>query len=109
MTRSKESNLTKAKKSNLAKAKQSDFTKTCSFGIDFLTLKVKKAFTYLQIAFVKVSILYHFHLKNYLCIKIDALKYIINGVISQMTSDQLSSNHITHKNPSPNFSKSEIN
>lgn len=70
-------------------AKISDFTKTDSFGTDFLILGAKKTFIHLYKAFTKVSIFYHFDLKYYIYIKTDILEYIIGEILSQITLDHL--------------------
>ncbi len=103
-TKSKKSKLIKSKKSDLPKV---NFTKVNS-RTDFLTFETKKAFIYLWKAFTKAPILRHFYLEYHIRIKIDTLKYAISGVLSQMTSDQYSSGHMTHKNLNSDFPKSEI-
>ena len=91
--------LTKSKKPIFAKA---NFSRT-----DFLTTEAKKAFIHLWKAFTKAPILRYFDLKRHIRIETDALGYAIDGVLSQMTLGQLSSNHMIHKNHS-DFLKSEI-
>ena len=78
-----------------------------NFGTNFLIPKAKKAFTHLQKTFIKAQILHHIDLKHHIHIEIDALRYGIGRVLSQMTLDQPFFNHIIHKNLEPNF-KSEI-
>ncbi len=68
----------------LAKSKKLDFVKTKLFKEDFLTFETKKAFIYLQKAFIKASILYYFDIKHHICIKTDALKYAIGRVLNQI-------------------------
>lgn len=69
-TKFKISNLVKSKKSNLAKSrklnleKKLDFTKANFSKTDFLLLKAKNAFIYLQKTFIKTPILYHFELEQ---------------------------------------------
>ena len=48
-----------------------------NFGMEFLTLKAKKAFS-------KALILYHFDLECHICIETDVSRYTIIGVLSQM-------------------------
>ena len=48
----------------------------------FLTLEAKLAFLQLRKAFTKASILYHFDLKRYIWIKIDAFNYVIGDIFS---------------------------
>ncbi len=100
--KSKKSNLTKPKKSDLPKA---NFARVNS-GTDFLTSEEKKAFIRLQKAFTEVSIFRHFDLERHIRVETDASGYAIGGFLSQMTSDQHSSDHVTHKEPIS--SKSEI-
>ncbi len=99
--------LAKSKKPKLTKTKKSDFVKTNSFETDFLTPEAKKAFIHLQKAFTEILILRHFDLEHHIQIETDALRYTIGGVLSQITLDQPSFNHVTHKNYS-DFSESEI-
>ena len=49
----------------------------------------------------------YFELKYHICIKTNALGYAISEVLSQMTSNQSSSNHVICKNHF-DFLKSEI-
>ena len=51
---------------------------------NFLTPNAKKAFNYLQLTFIKASILRHFNLKNYIWIETYELGYAIGGVLSQL-------------------------
>ncbi len=77
----------------------------------FLTLGAKEAFTHLRKAFTKALILRNFDPERHIRIETDASGYAIDEVLSQMTSDhldQLSSNHVTHKNLNPISSKSDI-
>ncbi len=91
----------------LAKSKKSNFVKTNS-GIDFLTLGAKEAFKRLQNAFIETSILRHYDSECHIRIETDALGYAIGGMVSQMTLDQLSSDHGNHENLNPIFSKPKI-
>ncbi len=87
----------KSKKPNLAKANS---------GTDFLTPGAKEAFIHLRKAFTEAPILRHFDPERHIRIETDASGYAIGGVLSQMTSDQHSSGHVTHEDP--NSPKSEI-
>ena len=49
---------------------------------NFLTPNAKKAFNYLQLAFIKASILRHFDLESHIQIETDALGYAISRVLS---------------------------
>ncbi len=101
-------NLSTAAK--LAKSKKPNFAKSNS-RTDFLTLGAKEAFIHLRKAFTKALIFRHFDLNRHIWIETDASGYTIDGILSQMTSDhldQLTSNHVTHENLNPIFSKSEI-
>lgn len=89
--------LIKCKKLDLIKAKKLDLIKTQSFRIDFSTFKAKKAFIYLWKAFSKILIITYFDLECHIIIEIDALGHTFREVLSQITLDQYSSNHITYK------------
>ncbi len=102
--KSKKSKSTKSKKLDLPKA---NFARDNS-GTDFLTPETKKAFIYLRKAFTEAPILRHFDPECHFQIETNALGYAIGGVLSQMTSDQHYSGHITHKDPNSDFLKSEI-
>ena len=80
LAQSKSGKLTKSKKLDLPNAKAHCAT-------DFLLLKVKKTFIYLQKAFIKAPILTHFDLKRHILIETNALEYIISRVFSQQTLD----------------------
>lgn len=112
LAKSKKSNLVKFKKSDLAKSKKSnlsnDFTKANSTRKSFFTFEAKKTFIHLQKSFTKAPILRHFDLECYIRIKTDVSGYTISGVLSQMTLNQLFSNHVFHKNLDLITSKSEI-
>ena len=75
--------------------------------IDFLISKTKKSFIYLQKTFIKAQIFDYFDPKHYICIKTNTSRYIINRVLSQITLNQLLSNHIIYKNHF-HFLKSKI-
>lgn len=55
----------------------------------FLTAKAKLAFIELRQAFIKALILYHFNLKYQIQIETDILGYVISGILSQLTIDNL--------------------
>lgn len=69
-------------KSDLVNTKKSNFVKANFFGADFLTSKVKKAFTHHLKAFTEALILYRFELKCYIRIKTNALGYAISGILN---------------------------
>ncbi len=92
----------------LVKSKKLDFAKVKSSGADFHIFRPKKAFLYLRNGSTKALILHYFDTGCYIYIKTNTLKYAIDKVISQMTLDQLLSNHIIHENLESNFSQSEI-
>ena len=73
-----------SKSKNLSKSK-----KKIRFS-DFLTLKAKLAFTELRQVFFKASILHHFDLKRHIKVETDVSGYAIDGVFSQLTSDDSS-------------------
>ena len=88
---------TKSQKPKLIKPKKSDFEKTNSFGTDFLTLKAKKAFIHLRKVFTDALILRYFDPECHIRIETDVSGYAIGGLLSQMTLDQHSSDHVIHK------------
>ena len=57
--------------------------------LDFFILGAKLAFIELRQAFLKAPILHHFDPEYYIRIETDALGYVIGGVLSQLTSDNL--------------------
>lgn len=103
-------NLAYIKRLNMAKSKKSaktlDFVKVRASNTDFLVSKAKTIFFSLWKAFVKVLIIYHFNPKCNILIKAHALGYIIDGILSQLVSDQNFFNYLTGK--SLNFSKFKI-
>ncbi len=88
-----------------AQSKKPIFAKANS-GTDFITPGAKEAFIHLRKAFTETTILRHFDPECHIQIETDALEYTIGGVLSQMTSDQHSSGHVTYKDLI--LSKSEI-
>ena len=60
----------------------------------FLTFKAKKAFNRLKQAFIEAPILQHFNPKYHIRIEIDVSGYTIEGVLSQLTPNQLISDEI---------------
>ena len=90
-----------------AKSKKPIFAKTNSSETDFLTTGAREAFIHLRKAFTKAPILRHFDPERHIWIKTDASGYAIGMVLSQMTSGQPFSDHVTHENHS-DFPKSEI-
>ena len=68
--------------------KTSKFKKTVRFS-DFFTPKARLAFTKLRQVFVKVSIFYYFDPKYYIWIKMDALGYTIDRILSHLILDNL--------------------
>ena len=83
-------NLSKSKKSRNAKSRIQ--THIGAMGEStFLTPGAKKAFNQLRQPFTKVLILWHFDLKCHIRIETDALGYAIEGVLSQLTSEYLTS------------------
>ena len=97
--------MIKSKKLDLVKTQ--NLTKPNFSEMDFLTFKVKKAFIYLQKIFIKVLILHYFDLEHHIYIETDISRYIIDSLLSQITSNQLFFNHVSYKNYF-DFSKSEI-
>lgn len=58
----------------------------------FLTSSAKDIFNLLQQAFTKALILQYLDLECYIRIESDTLRYAIRGILSQLTSDKLTSN-----------------
>lgn len=58
-------------------------------GLGFFTSAARLAFTKLRQVFVKAPILHHFDPKYHIQMKIDASKYAISKILSQMTLDSL--------------------
>ena len=54
---------------------------------DFFTSGAKPPFAKLKQVFVKALILYHFDLERYIRIETDVLRYVIGGVLGQLTLD----------------------
>ena len=61
----------------------------------FLTPNARKAFNQLRQAFTEAPILRHFDPECHTQIETDASSYIMEGVLSQLTSDHLISDHLT--------------
>ena len=83
-------NLSKSKKSKNAKSG----IQTCVEATGeptFLTPSTRKAFNQLKQTFTKAPILRHFDPECHIRIEIDASGYAIGGVLSQLTSDHLTS------------------
>ena len=81
--------------------KKKNYSKTSKFkklfkpkkkigSLDFLILRARLVFTKLRQAFVRALILYYFDPECYIQIKTNALCYAIDGVFSQLISDNLS-------------------
>lgn len=64
------------------KFKKPKLTKSNSSGLDFLNSEAKEAFIYLQKAFIKAPILYHFVIKCHIWIETDTSGYVISEVLS---------------------------
>ena len=59
----------------------------------FFISGARMAFTKLRQAFIKAPIFYHFNLERYIRIETDVSSYAIDGVFSQLTSDNSSRGH----------------
>ena len=70
-----------------------------SFITNFLTSEAKKAFTYLQKAFIKALIFKDLDLESHIYTKTNTLEYVIDEILSQMTLDKHFFDHMTHKKP----------
>ena len=64
----------------------------------FLTSEVKEVFNCLKQAFIKVPILWYFDPECHIRIKTDALSYVIEEVLSQLTPNQETSNETIRLN-----------
>ena len=78
----------------LSKSKNLSKSKKTVRSSEFLTLGAKLAFTELRQAFIKAPILYHFDPECYIRIETDVSGYVIGGVFSQLTSDNLGQWHL---------------
>lgn len=67
---------------NSTKLKKLILAKINFFNTNFFIFGVKEVFIYLLKAFTKASIFHYFDLKYYIQIKINALGYIINGILN---------------------------
>ena len=80
---------------NLSKSKKSKSGIQTRIGAieepTFLTSDARKAFNQLRQVFTKAPILRHFDLECHIRIKTDASSYAIGGVLSQLTSNHLTS------------------
>ena len=73
----------------MTKSKNSSKSKKTIGPLDFLTPRAKQVFTKLRQAFLKAPILQHFDLERHIQIETDISGYVIGGVLSQLTSDDL--------------------
>ena len=69
----------------------------------FFIVDARRAFTKLRQAFIEAPILNHFDPERHIRIEIDALHYVISGIFSQLTSDNLG-----HWHPVAFFSRKMI-
>ena len=116
--KAKRSDLTKAKRSKIAKveklaqSKKPDFAKSKAdeaSGTEFLTPEARLVFTWLQNTFTEAPILHHFDLERHIRIETDTSGYVIGGVLSEITSDQLSSDHVTSEKKKISLSPKLVN
>ena len=63
-------------------------------GLNFFILRAKLTFTKLRQAFVKTPILYNFDPKYHIRVETGALGYVIDGVLNQLTLDDLGQQHL---------------
>ena len=75
----------------------SSFTKKKSSGTGFLILKASLSFTQLKKAFIKDSILYYFDPKCHIRIETNTSGYVIDGVLSQLTTERGLAGQVTYK------------
>ena len=83
---SKSWNLVKSRK-KLSKSENSTNFDAIEDGPKFLTPDARTALNCLWLAFIKVTILWHFDLECHIWIETDVLGYAINRVLSQLTSE----------------------
>ena len=83
-------NLSKSKKSKNAKSGNQTYIEATEEP-KFLTFKAREAFNLLRQAFTKALILRHFDPECHIWIETDISGYAIGGILSQLTSDQLTS------------------
>ena len=91
---SKSQNLAKSGK-KLSKSGNSTNFDATEVGPKFLTPDARTAFNCLWLAFTEAPILWHFDLEYHIWIEIDALRYAIGGVLSQLTSKTNSDGVVT--------------
>ena len=65
-------------------------SKNLNGAMGYITYNAKQVFTQLKQVFTKAPILQHFDLEYYLRIETDLLSYAIDGVLNQLTLDNLS-------------------
>ena len=87
-------NLSKSKKSKNANSEMQTHIGAMGEPI-FLTLGAKEVFNHLRQVFTKALILRHFELECHIRIETDALGYAIGRILSQLTSNNLTSDHLT--------------
>ena len=83
-------NLSKSKKSKNAKSGKQTRIRAMEEPT-FLTPSTREAFNQLRQTFTKAPILQHFDLKCHIWIETNTSDYAIEGVLSQLTSDHLTS------------------
>ena len=81
----------KSKSGNSAKSKKSPGNSGATEEPKFLTSNAREAFNHLKQAFTEAPILRHFDPELHIRIETDASGYAIGGVLSQPTSDQVTS------------------
>ena len=82
---SKSWNLAKLRKI-LSKSRNPTNFNAAEVGPKFLTLDAKIAFNCLWLAFTKAPILWYFNSECHIWIKTNSLGYVIDGVLSQLSS-----------------------
>ncbi len=73
------------------------FTKKISFKVGFLTLKASLAFIWWRKIFTEAPILHYFDLECHIQIKTDVSSYVIDGILSQLTTKRGLASQVTHK------------
>ena len=86
--------MAKSKKWIRAKKAKAFRAKNLGQSSMFFTTNARKAFTKLRQAFVEALIRNHFDPERHIQIETDVLGYAIGGILSQLTSDDLSHWHL---------------
>ncbi len=92
--KSRRSKTVKSKKWICAKKAEASRAKKLGQSGSFLTTDAKGTFTELRQAFIKTPILNYFNPEHHIQIETDASGYAIDGILIQLTSDDLGQRHL---------------